>query len=257
MIRFPEFRDFLAAHPFSPQDQALPEDLELYRDGQISMYYAPFDYRNPHARVALCGITPGRQQALLALAEAHRQLNEGAPDETVLLRAKLAASFGGPTRRNLVALLDHIGLPGLLGIETSAELFSSQADLVHFTSVLRYPVFVRGANYSGVPDMLAHPRLLQQIEDHLAPEVQALRPGVIFIPMGPKPARGLHYLVQRGLLDRDQVWEGLPHPSGANAERIAFFLGNKPAERLSLQTNAAAILAKKEKLLEKVRAYRF
>jgi hypothetical protein len=257
MIRFPEFRDFIAAHQFSPRDPALPDRLELYRDGLLSMYYAPFDYRNPQARIALCGITPGRQQALLALEEAHRQLNGGAPDETVLLRAKLAASFGGATRHNLVALLDHIGLPGLLGIETSAELFSSQAGLVHFTSVLRYPVFVRGANYSGVPDMLAHPRLRQQIQEHLEPEVQALHQGVIFFPMGTKPGRGLHYLVQRGLLDRDQVWEGLPHPSGANAERIAFFLGNKPAERLSPQTNGAAILAKKEKLLEKVRAYRF
>ncbi len=39
----------------------LPANLKLAEDGKISIYYAPFDYVNPHAKVVLCGITPGLQ----------------------------------------------------------------------------------------------------------------------------------------------------------------------------------------------------
>lgn len=44
--------------------------------------------------------------------------------------------------------------------------------------------------------------------------------------------------MQEGVLREEQVLGGLPHPAGANAERIAYFLGNKPKEALSVKNKA-------------------
>jgi len=41
---------------------------------------------------------------------------------------------------DLIELLNAIGLPKLLGIQSAAQLFSDRTDLMHYTSVLRYPV---------------------------------------------------------------------------------------------------------------------
>ena len=48
-------------------------------------------------------------------------------------------------------------------------------------------------------------------------------------------------LIQQGKLNAERVLKGLPHPSGANAERISYFLGRKAKEDLSAKTNAAQI----------------
>jgi hypothetical protein len=52
-------------------------------------------------------------------------------------------------RTNLVSMLDHIGLASAFGIKTCANLFNPAYERVHFTSALRYPVFVGDANYNG------------------------------------------------------------------------------------------------------------
>ena len=52
-------------------------------------------------------------------------------------------------RTNLVKMLDHIGANHYLRLSSSAELFGTRKDLVHYTSALRYPVFKNGENYSG------------------------------------------------------------------------------------------------------------
>ena len=49
-----------------------------------------------------------------------------------------------------------------------------------------------------------------------------------------------------------QVLAGLPHPSGANAERIQYFLGRKDASRLSEKTNASLLDAARAALFSKV-----
>lgn len=91
-------------------------ELQMASAGRVSVYYSPFDWINPSARLVIVGITPGRQQAENALMEAQRALRAGDPPETVLRRAKNTAAFSGALRNNLVALLDHVGLPRWLGI---------------------------------------------------------------------------------------------------------------------------------------------
>jgi len=48
------------------------------------------------------------------------------------------------------------------------------------------------------------------------------------------------------------VLSGLPHPSGANAERIAFFLGRKPKEALSTKVRPEQVIAARTELKAKV-----
>jgi hypothetical protein len=58
----------------------------------------------------------------------------------------------------------------------------------------------------------------------------------------------LLHLSSQGRLDRARILAGFPHPSGANSERIAYFLGRKPREMLSAKTNAAALDAARARL---------
>lgn len=219
--------------------------------GALETYYAPFEYINEHAQVVICGITLGMQQARKALSTAKDALVEGKTITVAQRLAKESASFAGAMRKNLIAMLDDVGLAERLGLTSASELFGGRRDLVHYTSALRYPVFREGKNYSGAPSMVTHAGLRWQLDDHLAEEAEALR-SAFWIPLGPKVAEGLKYLTHRGVLNSENVLEGLPHPSGANAERISIFLGRKAPEMASVKTNAAQLLAGRERVVAKV-----
>jgi len=232
-------------------DVTLRGKLVLGSAGGMTVSWAPFDYVNQAARIVLVGITPGRQQATNALIEMRRALASGASLDAALLSAKTTASFSGPMRANLVAMLDHIGVDRHLSIAGCASLFGPNASLVHYTSALRYPVFVDGENYSGQPPMTRHPLLRSQLQDYLAAEVRTL-PGALWVPLGPAPTEALLMLAKEGVLDRKRILDGLPHPSGANAERIAYFRGLKARELLSAKTSPRKIDEAKASLLARL-----
>lgn len=48
------------------RETVLVEDFLLYREGRLTIYYAPFDHINETARVILLGVTPGWTQMKLA-----------------------------------------------------------------------------------------------------------------------------------------------------------------------------------------------
>lgn len=232
--------------------KTLPGELLLTTEGDITTFYAPFDYINTQAKIVLCGITPGLQQASRALEEAQRHLRMGATVEQARKAAKETGSFAGPMRSNLIAMLDHIGLPDILKIKRCAQLFGTHSHLVHYTSALRYPVFIKGKNYSGSPGMLQRASMRQQIDTHLAEEIALLGPECLYVPLGPKVTEVFMHLQARGLLKPEQLLDGLPHPSGANAERISYFLGKKARATLSAKTNADTIDNAKARLLAKM-----
>lgn len=238
-----------STHNFS---HPLPAELLLASEGDLQTFYAPFDHINLGARIVVCGITPGLQQASRALDEVRQQLRNGASIEHAKQAAKATASFAGPMRSNLVNMLDHVGVHTLLGIDSCARLFDTHRHLVHYTSALRYPVFVDGQNYSGNPAMLRRLSLRHQIETHLAEEIRTLGPQCLYVPLGPKVSSVFQHLQGKGLLKPEQLLDGLPHPSGANAERISYFLGGKPREKLSSKTNAATLDAAKTRILAKL-----
>ncbi len=210
--------------------------LTLHAQGTLTVAWAPFDHVPADARLVVVGITPGRLQAENALRAFRGALLGGATPAEALRRAKATGAFSGPLRGNLVAMLDHVGAQRALGVASCAALFDPVQELVHWTSALRHPVFVGGGNYNGTPDMLRTPALRAMVETHLAAETRAL-PRALWLPLGPRPLAALRHLAAAGLLDRNRVLEELPHPSPQSIERVRYFLGLKPRERLSTKTN--------------------
>ncbi|TVT51624.1 MAG: hypothetical protein FHK80_22480 [Azoarcus sp. PHD] len=232
---------------------SLNAKLRIAQDGDVEVCYAPFEYINPRARVVIVGITPGQTQMLNALKEARKQLELGLDVQATLMAAKKTAAFSGAMRPNLVKLLDCVGVNRWLNIQSCEAFFGAASDLVQTTSVLRNPVFIKGENYNGTPNMTRHPLLRDQLLTHFAEDVKAL-PRAVFVPLGDKVAEALHFIADRGLLDHKRILDGLPHPSGANAERVAYFLGSKSKDALSAKTNANKLDQARESMMRKVQA---
>jgi hypothetical protein len=213
----------LPAHTPLARADVLTSDFLLARDALLELYYAPFDYVNEQARVVLVGIAPGWYQVERAFVNARDALLEGASEADASRLARTRASFSGPIRRNLVAMLDGIGLAAALGITSAWELWGERQELLHTSAVVRYPVFVRGGNWTGYnPDPLRHPLLHRFVTEALADELARV-PSALVIPFGKSVAGALAHLAETGALDASRLLPGLPHPSGANAHRPAQF----------------------------------
>jgi hypothetical protein len=234
-------------------DVTLGGKLIMDRAGNIKISYAPFEHIQRTAQVVIIPNTPRPQQAANALIAARGQLLAGANHGIALSAAKVFASFSGPMCANLAALLDYIGLARWLGIASTDLLWQAASGAVHFTSALRHPVFVSGANYAGNPAMTRTPVLRQYLEGCLQEEALAL-PNAVWVPLGPKATEGVAWLVRNGVLDAARVLNGLPHPSGANAERIAYFLRRKPRDALSPKTDATTLDHARERLIGQIAA---
>ncbi len=214
----------IEALAFTKEDEHLPKRLLIkeYSDDTFKTYYAPFDYINRKAKVVICGITPGLQQALCALIEAREQLAFGNSMDHVLFSAKQKASFCGDMRSNLVKILDNADLPRCLGIRTTDDLFGPKIQLAHFMSVLRYPVFLGTKNYSGSPSMLRRRKnvLLEHLHETFFADLESLPKASIYIPLGPKVAGAFRYAEEKGIAkDRKIIYE-MPHASPENREEI-------------------------------------
>jgi hypothetical protein len=216
------------------------------QEGTLRVERSAFDHIEKGARLVIDGITPGAQQRDLADAAFANALAKGEPLAAAGRVAKFAASFGGSMRTNLVRILDDVGAASMLGLGSFADAFNPATQgQIHFTSALRYPVFHNGANYNGQVSMLSSPVLRSMIETLLAEEVKQL-PSAIWQPLGVQPIAALEHLASLGILDSRQIAPALPHPSGANAERISFFLHNKKEADLSAKTNGPRIRAQRD-----------
>jgi hypothetical protein len=225
--------------------------LTLHREGNIQVCYSPFDHVEMSARLVIVGITPGKTQAVNALNALCGAKQAGKSIEEALNIAKKTASFSGAMRSNLVEMLDCIGVARLLKLTTTASLFERDSTDMHFTSALRYPVFVDGENYSGTPSMLKVDALTRMVDTHLAEEARML-PNALWLPLGPKAEEAVSHLATQGLLPRLNILTGMPHPSGANAERIAIFTGRKSPDHASAKTNSEKLLRSADQLKNQI-----
>lgn len=150
-------------------------------------------------------------------------------------------------------MLDYIGLSKKMGVDSAAQLFDTHSELVHYTSALRYPVFRKDLNYNGTPSMTSHRLLKWQLDINLTEEIGILGANTVYVPLGPKVEEAFDYIAESDKIKPDQVLNGMPHPSGANAERIAFFLDEKQESQLSNRTNPEKITQSKQLLLKKVK----
>ena len=217
------------------QDAAvLADKLQMASDGALRMVYTPFEYVNPKAKVALVGITPGNTQLVNAVVEARRCLKAGQSDEAALVAAKKTGAFSGGMRDKLVEMLNCIGMHRYLGIADCAELFTDKNHLVQTCSAIKNATYALNKKngkwdpYNGVKGgKITKPQLMQWVFETFGEEVKEYPEDILFLPMGPVPEDALKMLVKAGVIKAEQVLEAIPHPSGANNERIAFFLGQK------------------------------
>ncbi|WP_228200231.1 hypothetical protein [Acinetobacter tianfuensis] len=252
------FNDFSTVIAQQSIEQLLHTDaLLLGSSDAISSYYCPFDAINTQAKVVLVGICPGKVQWKNALTSARQALKAGLTLDQILLTAKTSGAFSGPMRSNLIHMLDYAGLAQKLDIQSTAALFEPQNSLVHMTSVLRHCILINGENYNGSsPNMLKNTFLNQHIQQYFIPETAQFQ-NAVYIPLGKSVIDVLYHLSSLGYLKESQILDGFPHPSGANAERIKYFLGEKSANQLSAKTNAQMIDQAKNRLLDKINHINF
>lgn len=238
---------------------ARPDQLVLEREEArgklVESAWAPFDFVNRGAAVAIVGITPGRYQMGVALRAYAEALRGGHAHEAALEKAKVHASFSGVMRNLLIEMLDHVGVNAWLGLASSAALFDTRPDLAHFTSALRYPVFIDGVNYSGrTPNMLKVPVLTRMVETVLAEELAQLPDHAIVVPLGNAVERAvLHAAARIPGFNPARVLCGLPHPSPGNRGEIHPFLGLPPAPTRTKPV-AHGLTERRERLIRQIGA---
>lgn len=232
-VEFSDFRDLFTGLPpgaLSLDDVRTTESC-IYEDRRITVFYAPFDYLNQAARVVLVGVTPGPTQMLASYEIVRDALQASRTHQDALQMVKARASFKG-MRRDLARWLDDLNLAAVLGLRSCSELFEdTHRALLHTTSAVRYPVFVRSRdgslrNYSGRnPQFETHPWLCEMVETVLAAELSAL-PATIVVPLG-AASSAITQLCDLGVLNPARCLLGLPHPSPASAFRERYFQAAK------------------------------
>ena len=197
----------------------------LEKEKNIEIYYAPFDYINTKAKVVIVGITPGLQQML----QSYEVINQGKS----LKQVKDLSSFKGSMRTGLIKYLDELKINDILKIKSCESLFNKNSRYLHTTSLVKYPVFDKGKNYSGA-NILKKKILLDFIEKNFLEELKTLKKSII-IPLGNTVSSTIEYLNNKYNLKLRCFLKGFPHPSGANARKNIQFKENKRNMKLLLR----------------------
>ena len=197
----------------------------LEKEKNIEIYYAPFDYINSKAKIVIVGITPRLQQML----QSYEVINQGKS----LKEVKDLSSFKGSMRTGLIKYLDELKINDILKIKSCESLFNKNSRYLHTTSLVKYPVFDKGKNYSGA-NILKKKILLDFIEKNFLEELKTLEKSII-IPLGNTVSSTIEYLNNKYNLELACFLEGFPHPSGANARKNIQFKENKRNMKLLLR----------------------
>ena len=236
--KFHTYKNLIQSLPVPLDDEALLNEqflLEKDEKKKLEIYYAPFEYVNINAKVVIVGITPGLHQMKKSYSTVLNVMDQQLSDEEVLHEVKKNSSFEGSMRKNLIHMLDELGLNNYLGLSSSSELFDTASHMVQTMSVLPYPVFYNGKNYNGsIPNILKTEVLKRHILDYTAGEVSKLNNALI-IPLGVNVSKVIVYLADNGYLNKESILNGFPHPSGGNGHRHKQFAANKDDMQRKLQ----------------------
>jgi hypothetical protein len=128
-------------------------------------------------------------------------------------------------RTSLIKYLDELEVNKKLKIKSCESLFNKNSKYLHTTSLVKYPVFDKGKNYSGA-NILKKKILLEFIEENFLKELKTLKKAII-IPLGNTVSSTIEYLNNKYDLKLACFLKGFPHPSGANARKNIQFKENK------------------------------
>jgi len=216
------------------RDDALPLPVfKLWENAYtgLSSYYAPFEYINQDARLILVGITPGGTQMNRALNAARSAILAGTSVSDAIRHVKREGSFSGTMRPNIINTLNRLGYQKKLGLPCASALWRTKDHLVHFCSLLKYPVFLNGKDYNGNPKVHKDADLRKLLIENFVSDMQKISPDALLVPLGDAVLEVVVTLKEQGLIPQSLMeYEGRyvapPHPSGANAESIALLLEN-------------------------------
>lgn len=213
------------------KEELLTKDLLIEKEDNIEIYYAPHnEYMNEKAKVFIIGITPGFQQMSTAIAEARKELEITDNIEEIQYKCKVAGRFSGSLRKNIIKMLDEIELNKALNINSTEELFYRKDYLLHTVSLIPYSVFVKKQNYSGhTPKLIKSEFLMKYVYDNFINELKSLNnfENILLIPLGRAVEEVLVELEDEGIINKNQILKGFPHPSGANVNRVKQLEENK------------------------------
>ncbi len=217
--------EYLPAINRLPIDKSLTKNdllinsLQIGAENDLAMYYAPHnEYVNKQAIITIVGITPGWLQMKTAYEDflSYEQMS-------LMKKLKLtkeSASFIGSMRVNLISMLNEIGLQTVLGLNSISDLFADKRNLLHTTSLLKYPVFYKNRNYTGHNPSMQHSKLLHPYLYAVFPEeLQQLPDSCLIIPLGKKVEEIIRELGTANII-KQPFLSGFPHPSGANGHRL-------------------------------------
>ena len=193
------------------------KEFLIKKDGNIEIYYAPFDYVNSKAKITIVGITPGLQQ----MTQSFQAIKDGKSPKEV----KDLSSFKGSMRTTLIKYMDELKINKILKIKSCESLFNLDSKYLHTTSLVKYPVFDKGKNYSGA-NILKKKILLEFIEENFLKELKILQNSII-IPLGNTVSSTIDYLNIKHQLNLRCFLKGFPHPSGLNVRKNIQFEENK------------------------------
>lgn len=211
------------------KEDILNKKFLLEKDEKINIYYAPHnEFVNKKAKIFVIGITPGWTQTQIAFKTANEGLVNNVEIIDILKKCKYNSRFSGSMRENLIDMLDQIGLNKKFQLNSSSELFDEDNNLLHTTSLIKYPVFINGKNYNGHnPDILCNELLIKYIKKYFISEINELQ-NVVIIPLGKAVEEVLKYLIDNSIINNNYtILFGFPHPSGANGHRKEIFENNK------------------------------
>ena len=213
------------------RDELLIDKFLLDKENNIEIYYAPHnEYLNPKAKVFIIGITPGFQQMSTAIGTARKELEVSDNIEEIQYKCKVAARFSGSLRKNIISMLDGIELNNMFNLKSCSQLFDEDDYLLHTISLIPYPVFVKGENYTGhTPKLIKSQFLMKYVCDNFINELNKMEKSeeILLIPLGKAVEEVLIKLKEDGVIKEEQILLGFPHPSGANVNRVTQFENNQ------------------------------
>lgn len=219
------------------REDILNPDFFLNEEKKLKVYYAPHnEYINSKARIIIVGICPGWTQTEIAFKIVRDNLRLGTDIDLILKKCKMEARFAGSMRNNLISMLDELSLAKYLGIESVGELFDENCELLHTTSLIPYPVFINGKNYTGhTPEIVESSLLMEYVREHFYEEINKMNTKPLIVPLGKSVEDVLRLMIDENIIDEEQCLFGFPHPSGANGHRKKQFMANenKLRERIS------------------------
>lgn len=213
---FSHFRPIINAMPTLDKENMDVLLLDKEESSGLKEYYcAHTDYVDSLAKIVFIGICPGFEQMKLSfeLVKNYPDLSE----EEVLRKSKIYARFGTSMRKNLIFLANQTDLASLLHINSIEELFDPSCHLMDNTTLLPYPIFRNGKNYTGHTPKIDRSLMLKEICEKQINRIQKSYPKAIFIPLGKAVDE---QLTKANILPEEKIVHGFPHPSGANGHRF-------------------------------------